>query len=45
MIERGFRWTDVEFGQGGAFVHVNAGLGEIPVFYLGTKQDIFSGNI
>ncbi|KAK0494724.1 glycoside hydrolase family 31 protein [Armillaria luteobubalina] len=49
LVEQGLSWThwwtDTEFGQGGTFVHVNAGLGEIPVFYLGTKQDIFNGNI
>ncbi|KAG7448767.1 glycoside hydrolase family 31 protein [Guyanagaster necrorhizus] len=38
-------WTDVEFGHGGIFVNVSAELGEIPVFYLGTKEDIFSGNV
>ncbi|KAG7095263.1 hypothetical protein E1B28_006036 [Marasmius oreades] len=38
-------WTDEDFGAGGKFVNVNAPLDAIPVFYLGSKDDIFSGAI
>ncbi|KAF9457895.1 glycoside hydrolase family 31 protein [Collybia nuda] len=38
-------WSEVDFGAGGKFVNVSAKLDEIPVFYLGKKQDILSGNI
>ena len=39
------RWTDKDFGTGGKSVTVDAPLDQIPVFYLGSKHDIFSGNI
>ncbi|ETW77514.1 glycoside hydrolase family 31 protein [Heterobasidion irregulare TC 32-1] len=38
-------WTDADFGQGGNTVVVSAPLDQIPVFFLGSKDDIFSGNI
>jgi alpha-D-xyloside xylohydrolase len=38
-------WTDEDLGKGGKFVSVKAPLDQIPVFYLGDKEDIFSGNI
>ncbi|THU93345.1 glycoside hydrolase family 31 protein [Dendrothele bispora CBS 962.96] len=38
-------WSEKNLGSGGNFVNVSAGLDEVPVFYLGTKEDIFSGNI
>jgi len=38
-------WTNQDYGQGGNTVNVSAPLDEIPVFYLGSKADIFSGNI
>lgn len=39
------RWSDKDFGCGGSFVTVSAGLDEIPVFYLGDKEDILQGTI
>lgn len=39
------RWSEVDFGAGGKLVNVSAKLDEIPVFYLGSKQDILRGNI
>ncbi|KAF8064969.1 family 31 glycoside hydrolase [Lyophyllum atratum] len=38
-------WSDKAFGSGGNFVNVSAGLDEIPVFYIGSKEDIFNGNL
>ncbi|KAF8868633.1 glycoside hydrolase family 31 protein [Infundibulicybe gibba] len=38
-------WTDKDFGQGGKSINISAGLDEIPVFYLGEKQDILAGHI
>ncbi|KIJ64688.1 glycoside hydrolase family 31 protein [Hydnomerulius pinastri MD-312] len=38
-------WTDKDYGQGGQSVNVSAPLDQIPVFYLGSKSDIFSGNV
>ncbi|KAL1704236.1 glycoside hydrolase family 31 protein [Schizophyllum commune] len=38
-------WTDESYGAGGEKVNVSAQLDEIPVFYLGSKEDIFSGNV
>uniref|UniRef100_A0A0W0F472 Glycoside hydrolase family 31 protein n=1 Tax=Moniliophthora roreri TaxID=221103 RepID=A0A0W0F472_MONRR len=38
-------WTDEDFGSGGKFVTVSAPLDAIPVFYLGSKDDILSGSI
>lgn len=40
-----FRWTDRDFGPGGKSVSVNAPLDQIPVFYLGNKEDILNGDI
>ena len=40
-----YRWTDESYGAGGEKVNVSAQLDEIPVFYLGSKEDIFAGNI
>ncbi|EIW79742.1 glycoside hydrolase family 31 protein [Coniophora puteana RWD-64-598 SS2] len=49
MISQNFSWvhwwTDTDYGQGGNTVTVNAPLDEIPVFYLGSKSDIFSGSV
>ena len=39
------RWTDESYGAGGEKANVSAQLNEIPVFYLGSKEDIFSGNV
>jgi alpha-glucosidase (family GH31 glycosyl hydrolase) len=39
------RWTETDFGQGGTTVNVSAPLDQIPLFYLGSKDDIFSGNV
>ncbi|KIY66213.1 glycoside hydrolase family 31 protein [Cylindrobasidium torrendii FP15055 ss-10] len=48
-IDQGWTWThwwsETDFGLGGGNVTVDAPLGEIPVFYLGSKDDIFSGNV
>ncbi|KAJ7318826.1 glycoside hydrolase family 31 protein [Mycena albidolilacea] len=38
-------WSDTNFGQGGITVNVSAALDQIPVFYLGSKTDILSGNV
>ncbi|KAF7440145.1 hypothetical protein PC9H_000489 [Pleurotus ostreatus] len=38
-------WTDKDFGQGGAAVNVSAPLDEIPVFYLGSKDEILGGDL
>ncbi|TFY64580.1 hypothetical protein EVG20_g5893 [Dentipellis fragilis] len=38
-------WNETYYGKGGRTVHVDAPLDQIPVFYLGNKDDIFSGNI
>ncbi|KAL0576421.1 hypothetical protein V5O48_005557 [Marasmius crinis-equi] len=38
-------WTDEDFGAGGKSVNVSAPLDAIPVFYLGSKEDILSGNV
>ncbi|KAE9402747.1 glycoside hydrolase family 31 protein [Gymnopus androsaceus JB14] len=38
-------WTDKDFGTGGKLVNVDAPLDEIPVFYLGSKDDILSGSV
>ncbi|KAI3613081.1 glycoside hydrolase family 31 [Moniliophthora roreri] len=38
-------WTDEEFGPGGNTINVNATLDSIPVFYLGSKEDILSGSV
>ncbi|KAJ3754565.1 family 31 glycoside hydrolase [Lentinula raphanica] len=40
-----FRWTESNFGTGGNLVTVNAPLDEIPVFYLGLKEDILNGSL
>ncbi|THV05612.1 glycoside hydrolase family 31 protein [Dendrothele bispora CBS 962.96] len=49
LVDQGFSWThwwsEQDMGTGGRFVNVSAGLDEIPVFFLGTKEDIFNGNI
>ncbi|KAN0094602.1 glycoside hydrolase family 31 protein [Tylopilus felleus] len=37
-------WTD-DYSQGGQIVNVSASLDQIPVFYLGNKSDIYSGNL
>lgn len=39
------RWSETEYGTGGKSVNVSAPLDEIPVFYLGSKENIFSGNV
>jgi alpha-D-xyloside xylohydrolase len=39
------RWSGKSFGLGGKFVNVSAKLDEIPVFFLGAKDDILKGNI
>ncbi|KAL1741983.1 glycoside hydrolase family 31 protein [Schizophyllum fasciatum] len=48
-VDEGWEWThwwsDEGYGAGGEKVNVSAGLNEIPVFYLGSKEDIFSGNV
>ncbi|KIY66206.1 glycoside hydrolase family 31 protein, partial [Cylindrobasidium torrendii FP15055 ss-10] len=36
-------WTEDEFGLGGRSVHIRAPLDEIPVFYLGRKEEILDG--
>lgn len=38
-------WTDKDFGTGGNSINISAPLDQIPVFYLGSKEDILSGNI
>lgn len=38
-------WSDKDFGTGGQLVNVSAKLDEIPVFYLGSKAKILSGDI
>jgi len=38
-------WTGRDFGNGGMTITVDAPLDQIPVFYLGTKEDILNGNI
>ncbi|KAA1474566.1 glycoside hydrolase family 31 protein [Dentipellis sp. KUC8613] len=38
-------WTDKDYGRGGDIVNISAPLDQIPVFYLGSKDDIFSGNV
>ncbi|KAK7047629.1 hypothetical protein VNI00_006397 [Paramarasmius palmivorus] len=38
-------WTDEDFGPGGSVVSVSAPLDAIPVFYVGSKDDIFSGSV
>ncbi|EEB98376.1 hypothetical protein MPER_02126 [Moniliophthora perniciosa FA553] len=38
-------WTDEDFGSGGNFVNISAPLDAIPVFYLGSKDDILSGSV
>ncbi|KAJ7834163.1 glycoside hydrolase family 31 protein [Mycena leptocephala] len=38
-------WSEETFGEGGKTVNVSAPLDHIPVFYLGSKDDIFAGNI
>ncbi|KAI0313243.1 glycoside hydrolase family 31 protein [Amylostereum chailletii] len=49
QIGQGFNWThwwtDGDFGQGGHSVDVSAPLDQIPVFYLGDKGEILSGNV
>ncbi|KAJ6559323.1 glycoside hydrolase family 31 protein [Mycena sp. CBHHK59/15] len=51
LLAQNFTWThwfavvDTDFGQGGTTVNVSAPLDRIPVFYLGSKDDIFSGNV
>ncbi|KAF5367115.1 hypothetical protein D9758_003859 [Tetrapyrgos nigripes] len=49
LVGQGFTWThwwsEKDFGTGGTFVNVSAGLDEIPLFFLGTKDDIFAGNV
>jgi alpha-D-xyloside xylohydrolase len=39
------RWSDTDYGVGGRSVNVSAPLDEIPVFYLGAKDDIFNGRV
>ncbi|KAK7018677.1 hypothetical protein VNI00_018332 [Paramarasmius palmivorus] len=38
-------WTDEDFGSGGKTVNVDAPLDAIPVFYLGSKDEILSGSV
>ncbi|TFY81859.1 hypothetical protein EWM64_g2147 [Hericium alpestre] len=38
-------WSGKNYGQGGSTVNVSAPLDQIPVFFLGNKDDILSGNI
>ncbi|KAF5392803.1 hypothetical protein D9757_000927 [Collybiopsis confluens] len=38
-------WTEKDFGAGGRTVSVAAPLDEIPVFYLGSKNDILNGEV
>ncbi|KAI0078069.1 glycoside hydrolase family 31 protein [Panus rudis PR-1116 ss-1] len=38
-------WTEKDLGRGGELVTVDAPLDQIPVFFLGEKSDILSGNI
>ncbi|KAF4576252.1 hypothetical protein EYR36_004229 [Pleurotus pulmonarius] len=38
-------WTDKDFGRGGSAVNISAPLDEIPVFYLGSKDDILQGRV
>ncbi|KAJ7213434.1 glycoside hydrolase family 31 protein [Mycena pura] len=38
-------WSNKSFGRGGTTVNVSAPLDQIPVFYLGSKEDILSGNV
>ncbi|EJD07261.1 glycoside hydrolase family 31 protein [Fomitiporia mediterranea MF3/22] len=49
MIRQNFTWThwwtDKSFGQGGQTINISAPLDQIPVFYLGSKEDILAGNI
>ncbi|KAK7461907.1 hypothetical protein VKT23_008338 [Stygiomarasmius scandens] len=49
LVDQGFSWThwwsEQDMGRGGNFVNVSARLDEIPVFFLGAKEDIFNGNI
>ncbi|RDB17394.1 Alpha-xylosidase A [Hypsizygus marmoreus] len=37
-------WSEKEFGAGGKFINISAHLDEIPVFYLGNKEDILQGS-
>ncbi|KAK7682846.1 hypothetical protein QCA50_014231 [Cerrena zonata] len=49
MKAQGFTWThwwsDKDFGTGGDIVTVDAPLDQIPVFFLGKKEDILSGKV
>ncbi|EIM87213.1 glycoside hydrolase family 31 protein [Stereum hirsutum FP-91666 SS1] len=38
-------WSGKDFGQGGISVDISAPLDQIPVFFLGSKDDIMSGDI
>ncbi|KAJ7707128.1 glycoside hydrolase family 31 protein [Mycena metata] len=49
MLAQNFTWThwwsEEQFGEGGMTVNISAPLDHIPVFYLGSKDDIFAGKI
>ncbi|KAI5117510.1 hypothetical protein M0805_003915 [Coniferiporia weirii] len=49
MLGQNFTWThwwsEKDFGQGGNTVNVSAPLDQIPVFFLGSKADILTGNV
>ena len=45
LISVMYRWSDKDFGAGGKTVTVDAPLDQIPVFFLGSKTDILSGNV
>jgi len=49
MIAQNFTWThwwsNATFGTGGMSINISAPLSQIPLFYLGTKDDIFAGNV
>lgn len=40
-----YRWSGKDFGQGGISVDISAPLDQIPVFFLGSKDDIMSGDV
>ncbi|KAL5492091.1 hypothetical protein ACEPAI_3538 [Sanghuangporus weigelae] len=49
MLRQNFTWThwwsSKSFGAGGQTINISAPLNQIPVFYLGSKEDILTGNI
>jgi len=49
MIAQNFTWThwwsNATFGTGGMSINISAPLSQIPLFYLGTQDDIFAGNV